>query len=408
MDEKLTKICVFCGEEKKENDRLNQVGAHWSEDKGTPNPINSLIDYAEKCNLAELHSVLESNKVSGKKTFIHSTCRVRLKNQSRPSKRSADGSLPSAGKKRRDDFDFRTQCFYCDDVCEYDPKHPDRNKFHEVCTITTALYKVTLEICKGRTDEQAKKVEARLLGVSDLVAAEGRYHPGCRTNFETVNTFENCTPGRPVSASKLSNFEKACKVFENDVELYTVAEFHKMMSDFGDEIYTVKATQLKLKEKYKDSIKFVKRTGKSSLIILNRAAQILCESWYNEKKSNLIEESQRIIMSAAALIKDSIRNQEFEENSYPLLNDIKDGASKVPELVLLFMSELISSPIKKFTLSQALVAATKPRVIMPLQFGLAVSVDSQLASKWLNTTLSKLGLAVSYDEVSLIFFLFSC
>ena len=69
------------------------------------------------------------------------------------------------------------------------------------------------------------------------------------------------------------------------------------------------------------------------------------------------------------------------------------------------MSELISTPIKKFTLSQALVAATKPRVILPLQFGLAVSVDNQLASKWLNTTLSKLGLAVSYDEVSSILFL---
>ena len=46
MDENETNICVYCGEEKKENDRLNQVGAHWSADKGTPNPINSLIDYA--------------------------------------------------------------------------------------------------------------------------------------------------------------------------------------------------------------------------------------------------------------------------------------------------------------------------------------------------------------------------
>ena len=150
-----------------------------------------------------MHALLISNQCSGTKTFIHSTCRVTLKNQSRPSKRGADESLLSAGKKRRDNFDFKRQCFYCDGVCEFDPKHPDRNKFSEVRTISTALYKVTLEICKGRTDEKAKKVEARLLDVSDLVAAEGRYHPACRTNFETVNTFENCTPGRPVS---LHNF----------------------------------------------------------------------------------------------------------------------------------------------------------------------------------------------------------
>ena len=51
------------------------------------------------------------------------------------------------------------------------------------------------------------------------------------------------------------------------------------------------------------------------------------------------------------------------------------------------------------TLSQAIVSATRPRAIMPLQFGLAVCTDNKIGSKWLNVLLSRLGLAVSYDEV---------
>jgi len=51
------------------------------------------------------------------------------------------------------------------------------------------------------------------------------------------------------------------------------------------------------------------------------------------------------------------------------------------------------------TISEAIFSATRTRSAMPLQLGLAVAVDNQLASKWLNSLLSRLGFAVSYDEV---------
>ena len=40
---------------------------------------------------------------------------------------------------------------------------------------------------------------------------------------------------------------------------------------------------------------------------------------------------------------------------------------------------------------------------MPLQFGLEITADNQLVSKWLNILLSRLGFVVSYNE--LCFFL---
>ena len=52
------------------------------------------------------------------------------------------------------------------------------------------------------------------------------------------------------------------------------------------------------------------------------------------------------------------------------------------------------------SISQAIVAAARPRTIIPLLFGSAISTDSLVGSKWLNNILSKIGFAVSYDEVN--------
>ena len=55
--------------------------------------------------------------------------------------------------------------------------------------------------------------------------------------------------------------------------------------------------------------------------------------------------------------------------------------------------------MKQVSISQAIVAAARPRTRMPLIFGLAISTDNLIGSKWLNNILSKMGFAVSYDEV---------
>lgn len=65
-----------------------------------------------------------------------------------------------------------------------------------------------------------------------------------------------------------------------------------------------------------------------------------------------------------------------------------------------FFGELIKHPVKQASVFQAIFAGAQPKSIMPLQFGLAVAAENRLASKWLNTLLSRLGFAVSYDEVT--------
>ena len=122
--------------------------------------------------------------------------------------------------------------------------------------------------------------------MSDLVEAEAKYHVPCRTNFENpVPKFEK--KGRPTSTQKLMLFEKVGESLEDDVEFYTVADFYNLMSKLGDDIYSPKMTQIKLKERYGDSMYLVTRDGKSNTVVLDIISGILSEKWYKKQRGKM-------------------------------------------------------------------------------------------------------------------------
>ena len=81
-------------------------------------------------------------------------------------------------------FDYKSQCFYCEKPCINDKKHSDRKNFEIASIINTKIYTNTLEICSDSEDSGAKKIENRLIGISEIVAAEARYHSACGSSFE--------------------------------------------------------------------------------------------------------------------------------------------------------------------------------------------------------------------------------
>ena len=123
-----------------------------------------------------------------------------------------------------------------------------------------------------------------------------------------------------LNVSKL--FEKACTdLLENDMD--TVTEFHEMISTLGEEIYSVKMTQTKLKEKYKNFLKFVSREGKSNIVLLDRAAELLSEKWYTERQNRIDDKTARVVQRAAVLLKETMKNHEIDSATYPTCDDIR-------------------------------------------------------------------------------------
>ena len=81
---------------------------------------------------------------------------------------------------------------------------------------------------------------------------------------------------------------------EHECELYAVEDSQETMQKLGDNVYSVKITKIKLKERYGDSLKFVNREGRSD-ILLDNIRIILTECCYDQRKSNQCDEAERII-----------------------------------------------------------------------------------------------------------------
>ena len=70
----------------------------------------------------------------------------------------------------------------------------------------------------------------------------------------------------------------------------------------------------------------------------------------------------------------------------------------VPDILKVFIKELVKPPMKQTTITQRLLSSARPRTVTPLIFGLAVSFDNCLESKWMMNLLQKLGFSASYNE----------
>ena len=166
-----------------------------------------MINYAKQSNLTPLPETLISNQGNKLATFIHNSCWIKLRNLSRRKRPPDEDEKLNEMRCLRSEngrFNFKKQCFYCNGTCIVDTKHPHRNEFEKIRTKDTTIYKQTLNICKIREDNLAKRTELSLLSINGLVAAEARYHVTCRKNFEDL--FSENTPGRLVEQEKQENF----------------------------------------------------------------------------------------------------------------------------------------------------------------------------------------------------------
>ena len=100
-----------------------------------------------------------------------------------------------------------------------------------------------------------KTIERRLLGISDFVAAEARYHSACRSSFENPLP-KKSSKGRPISTDKIAAFESMCSILEDEMELFTLREFQAKMEDQHENVYSPLMTKKKLQEKYRELILF--------------------------------------------------------------------------------------------------------------------------------------------------------
>ena len=139
--------------------------------------------------------------------------------------------------------------------------------------------------------------------------------------------------GRPISTYKIAAFESICSILEDEMELFTLSEFQAKMEEQHENVYSPLMTKKKLQEKYREEINFVSRNGKSDIIILSNISSTLAEAWYNERKVSKADEAERIIKTAAKLIKNAIKNHTHETDFYSTADDINNTENEFVPLV---------------------------------------------------------------------------
>lgn len=262
----------------------------------------------------------------------------------------------------------------------------------------------------------ASKVQTRLYGCIDLVAAEAIYHSKCFSRFMLNKELEqppigsdSKIQGRPEDQMMLQWFKMLCQWLESeaDAESYTLTELHNKMKEISDnsEVYTVKRLKQKLLDHYKEFIFFAEVEGRGNVVCFkNMAKYIINEKWYSEKKANIEDEAERIVITAAKIIRAEIRDKEYNSDSYPTNDDISNiekSREWIPHHLQTLIKTIVSSELKQNSIGQCIVQAARPRSVITLTlFGLGVEVDHVFVSKWLINELSQLGFSISYDEVN--------
>ena len=134
-----------------------------------------------------------------------------------------------------------------------------------------------------------------------------------------------------------------------------------------------------------------------------QSTYIINDKWYTGKKENIEDEAERIVVTAAKIIKAAFREKEYDVNSYPTNEDIKSmdqGISLVPRYLHTFLKMLGLPELKQISIGQSIIQAARPRsIITPVLFGLGIEMDRVFASKWLINELAHLGFSITCDEV---------
>ena len=130
-------------------------------------------------------------------------------------------SMPKRARRSiQPTFSFIQHCLFCGKQCdtEKDPKHPGRWRPAYVCregekfrirSLRDAIY----DTCERRSDDQSEQVRVRMAGVlSDLHAADVRYHVDCRASFMSPRSIK--------AAARQSYTDQLVDTALNSVSMY--------------------------------------------------------------------------------------------------------------------------------------------------------------------------------------------
>jgi len=310
MFEYCEKQCVICHVE------LDCDNTDWVKLK--PQGIMTLKESSELCGDLQLRDYLASGPDIVK---AHVNCRKDYTNKRRLQQQQSTITEEPSQKTLRssvDPFDYKIHCLFCGKSAIRDSRHPDRDNISIVRT--TRIDQSVKNICSKRNDSWAVEVQGRFEACNDACSEDSTYHGQCYSNFANLrqqpsassSQIPSSIAGWPINIEMSKAFDKLCEFLEvADDELYTLEELQvklKIIAGTDEAVCSTKHMKRKLEESYKSHIFFAEVCGKKNVICFrDMASRVINDKWYTDRKNNFADESIRMVVAAAKLIKAQIR-----------------------------------------------------------------------------------------------------
>ena len=426
-------LCLFCQKKdpKRPTRKLGEVGIQRAREAAAE---RKKYNDAENFNTIERIQDIDFEEITKETEVInHKDCystftssfkltRLRKKYESTlPSTSSVPESPPPRRSLRSEYSTMDT------DLCIFCQKKSSKE------TYLVATFEVSDKIREGAQTDHVMR--CRLAGVSDLVAADARYHLQCYVQFNRKAS-KSCTSTaqtpRDICFDKIAS-EVSTGLARGDIcTLLDVWErYSSLLSEFGIEAGPYRDNKFRLKEKLHrllpDQIDFVPQLDphQPQLLFSTLSAKIAVQTL--KKKSDEMETNTCV---------DDLRPTQFSQsetdemltlhhsalrirgdiNSRPGLDNCtsvsKENAEKlVPESLFLFLSILLSGEVDgqddddrvkrtALSISQDLVyAVSKRKKLTPKHVGLGLAIHQATRSKSLIELVHHAGHCASYDQV---------
>ena len=303
-------------------------------------------------------------------------------------------------------FVFRDHCIFCGEKCNVnrDPKHPNRWRPAYVCRQvevsdgSKTLKEEILDICVKRKDKQAECVRVRIEGaVSDLHAADARYHVDCKSNFMSQRSVTSAS----ISTSAISSDSPVDSAFTSVIDfldqdrtkIHNTIDLHNKYIDSGGEILSRRQLLSKIIEHFAGDLLALSSPGIATIVTFKpNAAKAL------HIVSDETDYDDAAIEKVAKKIAKEIDDIEIDRNSYQTHLNREMCSNHASDTVLDLLSRLgkkMSHTLPAIMIGN-MITSTMKNLATPLQIGLTVLLHD--AKQQIND-FHKFGVTCSYDEI---------
>ena len=202
---------------------------------------------------------------------------------------------------------------FCGDPCimNCDPKHPDRWRRVVLCRTADrdgqgTFKHAILSVCDARNDEWANDVKLRVQGaISDLHAADARYHEDCKSSFMAPRSVRAAASGtRPKETGDAAFQCTVARMSNEPSRIWNTIDVYDEYQSHGGELLSKGKLLAQLTEHFGPDLLVLSGSGVASLLVFrSRASSALrlvarkddgAEIELDKAAANIFQESKQL------------------------------------------------------------------------------------------------------------------